>query len=83
MLFQGPLVCRAHSVANYEAMSGKPTIRSIVEGTLAQMLGGSLASTIVLGLASFGHYMAAGFESAFGTLLGMLFYLTWKGLRKR
>lgn len=58
-----------------------PTGRSIVEGTLAQVLGGSIASTIVLGCATFKFYFAAGFESAFGTLLGVICYLGWKSLR--
>lgn len=61
----------------------KPTPASMIEGTLAQTLGGALASVIVLGMASFDHYMAAGFESAFGTLLGIGCYLGWKGLRRR
>lgn len=59
----------------------KPSGRSIIEGTIAQILGGSLASTIVLGLASFGHFFAAGFESAFGSLLGVLCYIAWKKTR--
>jgi len=61
----------------------EPTNRSIVEGTLAQLLGGSLASTIVLGLASAKIYLAAGFESSFGTLLSVIAYIAWKQLRKR
>lgn len=60
----------------------KPTKQSIIEGTIAQVLGGALASTVVLGMASFGHYMAAGFESAFGTLLGVSLYIAFKSLRK-
>lgn len=59
----------------------KPTGKSIIEGTIAQVLGGSVASTIVLGLASFGHFMAVGFESAFGSLLGVICYIGWKKLR--
>lgn len=62
--------------------SPPPTGQSILEGTLAQILGGSLASVIVLGLASAKIYLAAGFESAFGTLLSVLFYLVWKNLRR-
>lgn len=50
----------------------RPTGKSIMEGTIAQLLGGSLAGTIVIGMASFEHYMAAGFESAFGTLLSVI-----------
>lgn len=61
----------------------KPTSKSIFEGTLAQILGGSLAGTIVIGMASFGHYFAAGFESAFGTLLGILAYISFKSLRSK
>lgn len=55
--------------------------QGIIEGTLAQILGGSLASTIVLGLASAKIYLAAGFESAFGTLLGVIVYIIFKSLR--
>jgi hypothetical protein len=61
----------------------KPTGVSIMEGTLAQVLGGSIASTIVIGMASFKIFMAAGFESAFGTLLSVICYLLWKNLRAR
>ena len=60
-----------------------PTGRSIIEGTMAQVLGGALGSVIVLGMASFGHYMVAGFESAFGTLLSVICYITFKALRIR
>lgn len=60
----------------------KPTGRSILEGSLAQLLGGSIASVIVLGLASAKIFLAAGFESAFGTLLSVLCYLCWKNLRR-
>lgn len=60
-----------------------PTQKSIIEGTVAQILGGSLGSVIVIGLASFGHYFQAGFESAFGTLLGTAFYIGFKQLRAR
>lgn len=63
-------------------MSDKPTKQSIVEGTIAQTLGGAVASVFVLGCASFGHYFAAGFESAFGTLLGVVSYIGFKSLRK-
>ena len=55
----------------------------ILEGSLAQILGGSLASTIVLGLASAKIYLAAGFESAFGTLLSVLAYIGWRKLRSK
>lgn len=61
----------------------KPTGKSIVEGTIAQVLGGSLASTLILTLASFHHYVAAGLESALGTLFGVIAYLGWKSLRAR
>lgn len=63
----------------------KPDRRSsgIIEGSLAQILGGSLASTIVLGLASAKIYLAAGFESAFGTLLSVLAYIGWRSLRRK
>ncbi len=67
-------------------MSEETTVtkgQSILEGTLAQVAGGSLASTIVIGLASFDVYMAAGFESAFGTLLGVVFYVVWKNMRAK
>lgn len=64
-------------------MSDEPTGRSILEGTIAQVLGGSLASVIVLGLASFKVYLAAGFESAFGTLLGIVAYIMVKNWRMR
>lgn len=60
-----------------------PKSRGIIEGTIAQLLGGSLASTIVLGLASAKIYLAAGFESAFGTLLSVIAYVTFRALRKR
>lgn len=60
-----------------------PTKQSILEGTVAQVLGGALGSTIVLGFATFKFYFAAGFESAFGTLLSITFYLIWKNLRSR
>lgn len=63
-------------------MNDKPTKQSIIEGTIAQSLGGALASVVVIGCASFGHYFAAGFESAFGTLLGIGSYIAFKGLRK-
>jgi len=56
--------------------------QGILEGTLAQIAGGSLASSIVIGLASFKIYMAAGFESAFGTLLSVVFYVAWKNMRQ-
>jgi hypothetical protein len=58
-----------------------PTSRSIVEGTIAQVLGGSMASVIILTMASFGHYVAAGLESALGTFFGVLFYIAFKSLR--
>lgn len=61
----------------------KPTGKSIMEGTLAQVLGGSIGSTFVLGCASFKIYFVAGFESAFGSLLSVAAYLIWKGLRSR
>ena len=64
-------------------MDEKPSGKSIIEGTIAQVLGGSLASTIVLGLASAKIYLAAGFESAFGTLLGVVCYIAFKWLRRR
>ena len=60
----------------------EPTKKSIVEGTIAQALGGSLATVIVGLFASFDHYFPAMFESAFGTLLGILSYIVFKGLRK-
>lgn len=53
----------------------------ILQGSLAQVLGGSLAATIVIGLASFDIYMQAGFESAFGTVISVLAYLIFKGTR--
>lgn len=61
----------------------KPSGRSIIEGTIAQILGGSLASTIILTMASFKIYVAAGLESSLGTLAGIVFYLCWKSLRQR
>ena len=60
-----------------------PTTRSIIEGSLAQILGGALATTIVTGMASYGHYMQAGFESSFGTLIGVVGYIAFKSLRAR
>lgn len=57
--------------------------QAILEGTIAQALGGSLASTIVIGMASFDVYMAAGFESAFGTLIGIVAYIGWKITRNK
>jgi hypothetical protein len=60
-----------------------PTNKSIMEGSLAAALGGSAASVIVLGLASFGFQFAPGFESAFGTLLTVLAYIGFKKLRQR
>ncbi len=68
-------------------MSDEPTEprtkgQNIVEGTIAQALGGSLATVIVGLFASFNHFFPAMFESAFGTLLGILSYLIFKGLRK-
>jgi hypothetical protein len=56
--------------------------QSIIEGTLAQTMGGALASVIVIGLASFGHFFQAGFEAAFGTLISATCYIAFKGLRK-
>jgi len=56
---------------------------SVIAGTLAQLLGGSLASMIVIGLSSFDIYMKAGFESAFGTFLGIVGYLGFRALRRR
>ena len=64
-------------------MADKPTGQSVIEGTVAQVLGGSLASTIILTMASFHHYVAAGLESALGTLFSVICYLGWKGLRMR
>ena len=61
----------------------KPTGQSILEGTLAQMLGGAVATMIVTMLASFHIYLAAGFEAAFGTTLSIAFYLCVKRLRAR
>ena len=61
----------------------KPTNKSIIEGTIAQVLGGSLASTIILVLASFKHYVAAGLESALGTLFAVLFYIAFKWMRQK
>lgn len=60
-----------------------PSNKSIVEGSIAAALGGSTASVIVLGLASFDFQFAPGFESAFGTLLTVLAYITFKKLRQR
>jgi hypothetical protein len=61
----------------------KPTGQSILEGTLAQILGGAVAIMLVTGLASFDIYMKAGFETAFGTVLSVSFYLGFKQLRRR
>lgn len=61
----------------------KPTGQSILEGTLAQLLGGSIAVLISTTLASFDIYMKAGWETAFGTVLGILGYIQFKTLRKR
>lgn len=57
--------------------------RGIIEGTIAQVLGGSLASTIILTMASFKIYVAAGLESSLGTLASVAFYICYKSLRKR
>jgi hypothetical protein len=56
---------------------------SVIQGTIAQLLGASLASTVVLGLASAKIYLAAGFESAFGSLLSIIAYLCFRGLRRK
>lgn len=61
----------------------KPTGKSIIEGTLAQFFGGALASTLVIGLSSFDIEFKPGFETAFGTLLTIIAYLSWKGFRRR
>lgn len=66
-----------------EQASDIPTTRSIVEGSLAQLLFGSAATVIVLTFASFGHFFPAGFESAFGTLLSTLGYIFIKSLRAK
>lgn len=60
-----------------------PTNKSIMEGSIAAALGGSTASVIVLGLASFDFQFAPGFESAFGTLLTVLAYIGFKKLRQK
>lgn len=60
-----------------------PTNKSIMEGSIAATLGGSAGSVIVLGLASFGVEFVPGFESAFGTLLSVLGYITFKKLRQK
>lgn len=61
----------------------RPTRQSIIEGTLAQALGGGVSIMIVTGLASFDIYMKAGFETAFGTVLGIAFYIKFKTLRRK
>ena len=63
-------------------MGDKPTKQSIIEGTMAQALGGSVATMIVGVCASFNHFFPAMFESAFGTFLGILSYIIFKGMRK-
>lgn len=60
----------------------KPTKQSIIEGSLAIALGGSVAATIVGAFEAFGHFMPAKFESGFGTTLGILGYIFFKILRK-
>jgi len=60
----------------------KPTKRSIVEGSLAIALGGSVAATIVGIFEAFGHFLPAKFESGFGTTLGIVGYICFKTLRK-
>lgn len=60
-----------------------PKTYPIIEGTLAQILGGSLASVIILTLASFKIYVAAGLESSLGTLASVVFYIVWKNLRAK
>jgi hypothetical protein len=59
-----------------------PTKQSIVEGTIAQALGGSVASVLILSCASFDVYFAAGLESALGSLFGITAYIGFKSLRK-
>jgi hypothetical protein len=61
----------------------KPTGYSILEGTMAQALGGSIASVFVLTLASFHIFLAAGMESALGSLLSVIAYLAVKTWRIR
>ena len=61
----------------------KPTGRSILEGTLAQILGGALGSFTATTLASFHVFMVAGWESAFGSLCGIVAYISFKSLRRR
>lgn len=60
----------------------KPSNKSIIEGSLAQILGGSTASVIVLGAATFGFQFAPGFEIAFGTFLSVACYIAFKKLRQ-
>lgn len=55
----------------------------ILEGSLAQALGGALASTLVLSLASAKIYLAAGLESSLGTLFSVLGYICWRSLRRK
>jgi hypothetical protein len=56
--------------------------QSITEGTIAIALGGSVATFIVGVCESFNHFFPAKVESSFGTLLGILAYIAFKGLRK-
>ena len=59
----------------------KPTTYSIIEGTIAQALGGSAASLFVLTLAAFKIYLPAGYESALGSFVGIVTYIlvkTWR-----
>lgn len=64
-------------------MADRPTGYSIVEGTIAQALGGSVATLIVLTLAAFKHYLPAGYESALGSFFSIVLYLIWKGSRMK
>jgi hypothetical protein len=65
-----------------EPVEPKSKTKSITEGTIAIALGGSVATFIVGVSESFGHFFPAKVESSFGTLLGILAYILFKGLRK-
>lgn len=59
----------------------KPTNKSIFEGSIAQILGGSVAATIVGIFEAFGHYLPAKLESGFGTVFSIIAYIVFKKLR--
>ena len=61
----------------------RPTGYSIIEGTIAQALGGSAASVFVLTLAAFKVFLPAGMESALGSFVSIVVYIGWKSMSAR